>query len=162
MRGRGQSLRFFAVIIGSSSVAIPRDVCRRVAAPPCPLRQLQRRRTGEFVLSEGVQSPLASPFPYLLYRQQGGRIFCELPQRTPAHAGYRPGVRRGASEGGFGRIWERLLLTRRWRPGAGTRWSDLNAHLIGKDGFLKGNGSGFRIEPAELVATRFSTLGNAS
>jgi hypothetical protein len=50
-----------------------------------------------------------------------------------------------------GRFAKRITSVKLLSTGQIIRWSDLSIHLIGEHGFFEGRGSGFRIEPAELV-----------
>ncbi|MFC1637238.1 hypothetical protein ACFL5Z_20660, partial [Planctomycetota bacterium] len=50
-----------------------------------------------------------------------------------------------------GRYAKRITTLRNTNTGETIRWSDLNAHLIGRHGFFGGRGSIFRVEPREAV-----------
>ena len=53
------------------------------------------------------------------------------------------------------RFRKRVTTVRRMDSGLTVRWSDLGIHLIGAHAFFEGQGSFFRIEPAELVRVLF-------
>jgi hypothetical protein len=54
-----------------------------------------------------------------------------------------------------GRFSKTVVMATRTGTGKSVRWTELNIHMIEAHGFFEGRGSGFRIEPADLIEVLF-------